>query len=195
MALKRSVPVEGEFPDRPFIPQGVYLSTVTQVRDKDDQGNKFTTTFGDKTRDAIVIVFRIEEIMSGGEFPDVDTYNTNTTRNPSAPVGDTMGKKMTDSLHEKANLRKVFEGLTGLDCDVLGDDIDLEAMQGRRAIIKVVETEKYDEKARLVRRSYVETITPHYERQAAPAGPRVRGAAPQPVAAGGIPDHGEDVPF
>lgn len=189
MSRVRSVPVDGQYADddRLFIPAGHYLGRLAEISEFKQDGTRHIKIHVDKKtgiekpRDAVILVFDLLEVKSGDEECDA------VMDHPEPK----MGKKVTDSLHEKADLYAFFAVLTGRK--PVGD-VDLDDMLGKQAILEVEEvqgTRQYLESGKLTGRSYIKSMAPVFTERRPRRAPAVEQIAP----AGPIPVEDDDVPF
>lgn len=197
MVMMRTVPLPGEGFERTYIPPGQYVCEIVEVKDTDKNGNRLTKTFKNRqnneetVRDAIVLVMDIVEALPSED----DAGNWVVDDERMALVGSEVGKKMTDSLHEKAELHKVWK--TVFNKPPVGS-VDLDRFVGRKVVITQVDNSQYTPDGKFVNKSYVGDIAKYIPPQAAQAATRPkarpqRPAPPPPDDEEG--DDGQPVPF
>jgi hypothetical protein len=160
MSMMRNQPISsaGKYAS-PDVPAGVYRGKVTEVREFDDDGVRFQKTYIDRTtgiaeapKDALVLLFNLEEVMDGP--PECDDY-----------VGTVIAKKVTDSLHEKSTLFKFVKALTGSEVVF---PFDLTSLVGTLGVVTVENGTRSGANGQVYPTSYVADVTRYIP-------PRTRG--------------------
>lgn len=136
MALTMTVPKPGEYGGEGKIlyDKGEYVGLCTEVKAERDDGTPFVKTFTDRTtgavneREAVVVVWEFVQSLADDE--------DDAKKLTDLFAEETIGKKLTKSLHEKADLRRYYEIATKSKVNP-EDDIDLEDMVGTYSILEI----------------------------------------------------------